>query len=163
MKQTGKFSLALHTLGHLALDPTRPRTSEELAAMHGTHPVVVRRVLGPLRAAGILLSEKGHGGGWRLARPAEAVTLEEIYRALDEPFLTPIAFAPAPGHPCAIEAAMAGTVAAALTEAEAVIARHFAARSLADIARALPPAGSTGAAPGQNCQVSASPAPDSPL
>lgn len=155
MKQTGKLSLALHALGHMALDPDRPRTSEDLAMMHGTHPVVVRRVLGPLRQAGILMSEKGHGGGWRLARPADEVTLEQIYRALDEPFLAPMSFAPAPGHPCAIEAAMADTVAAALTEAEGVIARHFAARSLGDIARALPRP-----APGQ---VSAFPAPDSPL
>ena len=132
-----------------------PMTSDQLAKAMQTHPVVIRRILGGLRDAGFVHSEKGHGGGWRLARPADQVTLEQIYRALDEPFLAPMSFAPAPGHPCAIEAAMADTVAAALTEAESVIARHFAARSLGDIARALPQP-----APGQ---VSALPAPDSPL
>jgi len=135
MKRSSKLSLALHALGHMAQEPARARTSEEIAAMHGTHAVVVRRVFAPLREAGILLSEKGHGGGWRLARPAAEISLADIYAAIGEPFLTATAFAPAPGHPCAIEAAMTETVSAAMVEAEAVIARHFAARTLADVAK----------------------------
>lgn len=136
MKRNSKLSLALHVLGHMAQTPDQPRTSEDLARLHDTNPVVVRRVLGPLRAAGILLAEKGHHGGWRLARPAAAITLETIYAALDEPFLSPGRFAPDPAHPCAIEAAMAETVNAAMIEAEAVIRRHFAQKTLADIATA---------------------------
>ena len=46
-------------------------------------------------------------GGWRLARPAAAITVADIYRALDEPFLNASPLAPAPHGTCAIEAAMA--------------------------------------------------------
>ncbi|MEM9230136.1 MAG: Rrf2 family transcriptional regulator [Pseudomonadota bacterium] len=68
MKRNSRRSLALHTLGHMAGEPQRMRTSAEITEHAGTNPVVVRRVLGRLREAGLLASEKGHAGGWRLAR-----------------------------------------------------------------------------------------------
>ncbi|MEL7164735.1 MAG: Rrf2 family transcriptional regulator [Pseudomonadota bacterium] len=84
MKRNSRLSLALHTLSHMANDPARTRTSADIAAHAGTNPVVVRRVFGKLREAGILSSEKGHAGGWRLARPSEGITLADVYLALDE-------------------------------------------------------------------------------
>lgn len=84
MKRNSKLSLALHTLGHMAGEPERKRTSAEIAEHAGTNPVVVRRVLGRLREAGLLNSEKGHSGGWRLARAPEDITLADVYLALDE-------------------------------------------------------------------------------
>lgn len=68
MKRNSCLSLALHTLSHRAGEPGRVRTSTEIAEHAGTNPVVVRRVLGRLRAAGLLTSERGHAGGWCLAR-----------------------------------------------------------------------------------------------
>ena len=50
MKRNSRFALALHTLGHMAADPDRVRTSAEMADHAGTNPVVVRRVLGKLAA-----------------------------------------------------------------------------------------------------------------
>ena len=84
MKRNSRLSLALHTLSHMAGDPDRMRTSADIAEHAGTNPVVVRRVLGKLREAGLLLSEKGHAGGWRLAKPAESITLADVYLALEE-------------------------------------------------------------------------------
>ncbi len=84
MKRNSRLSLALHTLGHMAGDPQRMRTSADIAEHAGTNPVVVRRVLGKLREAGLLVSEKGHAGGWRLARTPEQITLADVYLALDE-------------------------------------------------------------------------------
>ena len=84
MKRNSRLSLVLHTLGHMAGDPSRMRTSGDIAEHAGTNPVVVRRVLGRLRNAGLLTSEKGHAGGWRLARPPENITLADVYLALDE-------------------------------------------------------------------------------
>ena len=84
MKRNSRLSLALHTLSHMAGDPQRVRTSADIAAHAGTNPVVVRRVLGRLREAGLLTSEKGHAGGWRLARAPEGITLADVYLALDE-------------------------------------------------------------------------------
>lgn len=70
MKRNSRLSLALHTLGHMARDPEAMGTSSEIATHAGTNPVVVRRVLGRLRKAGLLISEKGHAGGWRRRRTA---------------------------------------------------------------------------------------------
>lgn len=84
MKRNSRLSLALHTLSHMAGDPTRMRTSADIAEHAGTNPVVVRRVLGRLRVAGLLTSEKGHAGGWKLARSPETITLADVYLALDE-------------------------------------------------------------------------------
>jgi len=84
MKRNGRLSLALHTLGHMAGDPDRIRTSADIAEHAGTNPVVVRRVLGRLREAGLLTSRKGHAGGWRLARSPQKITFADVYLALDE-------------------------------------------------------------------------------
>lgn len=62
MKRNSRLSLALHTLGHMAGAPEHTRTSADIADHAGTNPVVVRRVLGKLRDAGLLTSEKGHAG-----------------------------------------------------------------------------------------------------
>src|SRR6056297_822331 len=74
MKRNSRLSLALHTLGHMAGEPDRVRKSADIAAHAGTNPVIVRRVLGSLREAGLLVSEGGHSGGWRLARSPKEIT-----------------------------------------------------------------------------------------
>jgi len=84
MKRNSRLSLALHTLSHMAGEPDRVRTSADIADHAGTNPVVVRRVLGKLREAGLLSSEKGHAGGWRLAKSADKITFADVYLALDE-------------------------------------------------------------------------------
>ncbi len=53
--------------------------------MISTNPVVVRRMMGGLRDRGIVSSEKGHGGGWQLARPLADVTLRDVYEAVGAP------------------------------------------------------------------------------
>jgi Rrf2 family protein len=49
-------------------------------------------ILLELTKAGILSSKKGKGGGYQLARPADAITVGQIIRILDGP-LAPIACA----------------------------------------------------------------------
>ncbi len=88
MKRNSRLSLALHTLSHMAGDPDRVRTSSDIADHAGTNPVVVRRVLGRLREAGLLTSEKGHAGGWKLAKSPQSITLADVYRALDESLIS---------------------------------------------------------------------------
>jgi DNA-binding IscR family transcriptional regulator len=40
-----------------------------------------------LRDAGYVRSEKGHGGGWTLARSLEEISLLDVYEALGQPNL----------------------------------------------------------------------------
>lgn len=82
-----QLTLAAHILGMLAFierAEARLVTSEELAASIGTNPVVVRRVLGHLRRAGLVTSKRGAGGGSALAQPANRVTLRDAYEAVSQ-------------------------------------------------------------------------------
>ncbi len=79
-----RMSRILHVLIHL--DRHVPRaTSDEISRMIFTNPVVVRRMMGGLRDRGIVSSEKGHGGGWQLAKPLADVTLRDVYEAVGAP------------------------------------------------------------------------------
>ena len=66
-------------------------TSGELAAALGINPVLVRKLIVPLARDGIVSSTSGRRGGVRLARPAEQITLLDVYRAVvdDKRMLVP--------------------------------------------------------------------------
>ncbi|MFC7672854.1 Rrf2 family transcriptional regulator [Mycolicibacterium sp. GCM10028919] len=85
-----QFAVAVHVLTYLAdADVPGPVSSDELAASVNASPVYVRRVLTPLRRSGIVTSTPGAHGGWVLTRPAETITLAEIWRLVqgDDPVL----------------------------------------------------------------------------
>jgi Rrf2 family protein len=77
-----QFAVAVHVLTYLSAEGgNRPISSDELSGSTNTNPVYVRRVLGPLRDAGLVHARQGSQGGWTLGRPAEDITL------VDEPVL----------------------------------------------------------------------------
>jgi DNA-binding IscR family transcriptional regulator len=49
-----------------------------------TNASLVRRLLSQLTRAGLTTSQMGIGGGALLARPADRITLRDVYRAVDE-------------------------------------------------------------------------------
>src|SRR5262245_17420907 len=104
MKRDSRLSVALHVLLHMS--ETRDAvTSGALGPKMKTNPVVVRRTMGGLRDAGIVRSEKGHGGGWSLARELDAVTLGDVYDALG--MSTPFTIGPRERSPrCLLERAV---------------------------------------------------------
>ena len=134
MKRNSRFALALHTLGHMAAEPDRIRTSAEMADHAGTNPVVVRRVLGKLRTAGLLTSEKGHAGGWRLARDPGEITLADVYRALGESFFAADDNAEPPT--CSVEIALNSRVKQVLQGIERDLITRFSATTIAEVEHA---------------------------
>ena len=133
MKRNSRLSLALHTLSHMAGDPNRARTSSAIADHAGTNPVVVRRVLGKLREAGLLTSEKGHAGGWRLAKAPTSITLADVYTALSEQL---VASKDAdPKSSCSVEHAIQKRVAAVLNEIEHDLIHKLSKTHISDFVR----------------------------
>lgn len=86
MNKDTRLSDVLHVLLHMA-QVDEPLTSEVLARSMGTNPAVFRRTMAGLREAGLVRSEKGHGGGWRVALPLGQITLLAVYQALGCPNL----------------------------------------------------------------------------
>ncbi|MFD0986891.1 RrF2 family transcriptional regulator [Methyloligella solikamskensis] len=129
MKRDSKLSGVLHVLLHMA-EEDGPVRSEMLAKAMCTNPVVVRRVLGGLREAGYVRSEKGHGGGWSIDRPLTEITLLDIYRALGSPALLAMGNrTESPG--CAVEQAVNAALNDAFDDAEALLLSRFGEVTLA--------------------------------
>ena len=128
MSRDSRLSGVLHVLLHMA-ERQGPVTSEALAKIMQTNPVVIRRTLAGLRERGYVRSEKGHGGGWTLARDLAAVTLRDIYEGVGSPPL--FAIGNRHGAPdCAVEQAVNAALDASLQSAEALLLAAFAAVTL---------------------------------
>jgi len=132
MKRNSRLSLALHTLSHMASDPERVRTSAEIASHAGTNPVVVRRVLGKLREAGLLSSEKGHAGGWRLAKSARTISLADVYLALGERLVSGTD-AQTPKQLCDVETDLHERIGRVLADIEDSLVARLSETTLTDV------------------------------
>jgi Rrf2 family protein len=86
MKLTRASSYALQALAHMAAQgDNRPMASHHTAQARGIPEKFLLKILKPLVAAQILRSIKGPNGGYRLARPANKITLLEVIEAVDGP------------------------------------------------------------------------------
>jgi Rrf2 family protein len=83
MAESTRFPVAVHVLTLLAYENGRALTSDYIAGSVNTNPVVIRRMIGLLSKAGLVSSTEGAGGGSELARPAERITLGDVYRAVE--------------------------------------------------------------------------------
>jgi Rrf2 family protein len=81
---SSRSAVAIHALTMLARWDDRSLTSAEIADSLASNPVLVRRILGSLRDAGLVWSTEGRGGGWTLARRPREITLYDAYTAVEE-------------------------------------------------------------------------------
>jgi Rrf2 family protein len=86
MKITAQEEYGLRCLLRLArAGAGEALTIPEIAESERLSPPYVAKLLAVLRQAGLITSERGRSGGYRLARPAGEVRLGEVMRALGEP------------------------------------------------------------------------------
>ena len=156
MPTDNRLSRMLHVLIHMD-HIGAPVTSETISRMLDTNPVVVRRTMAGLKAAGYLSSVKGHGGGWTLARPLDEVTLRDIHLALGSPRVFAIGLADDDPR-CLVERAVNGALKDAMSEAEQRLLTRFGEVTIgalsrdvalfggiqADVSRQTPPRASGG-------------------
>ncbi len=133
MRQDSRLSRMLHVLLHMARHDG-PYTSEQIAQMLATNPVVVRRTMAGLRDAGYVRSEKGHGGGWRIACDLRTVTLLDVHLAVGGPQI--FAIGNESDNPdCGVERVVNAALHDALTQAEQLLRNRLRDVTLADLAR----------------------------
>lgn len=131
MTHDTRLSGVLHVLLHMA-EHDGPVTSETLARAMSTNPVVIRRIMAGLKARGYVRSEKGHGGGWTLAGDLSAITLKDIYVALEAPPL--LAIGNRSENPaCLVEQAVNAALGRTFAEAEALIVERLGEVTLAQL------------------------------
>ena len=87
MKLTRASSYALHAVAFMAAQKSHetPVASHTIAKARGIPERFLLKVLKPLVSAQVLLSIKGPNGGYRLARPANDITMLEVLEAVDGP------------------------------------------------------------------------------
>jgi Rrf2 family protein len=82
MRLSARVDYALRAMSELAA-ANAPRTVEQLSEAQRLPNKYLEAILGELRRTGLLRSQRGPDGGYRLARPAEAISIADVIRALD--------------------------------------------------------------------------------
>ncbi|GAA2702712.1 Rrf2 family transcriptional regulator [Nonomuraea recticatena] len=135
MSANSQFTTAIHTLCWIALAARHgesPITSERIAESLASHPVLVRRVLAPLREAGLVGVGRGPGSGWWLERPPEQITLREVYAALG--LSQPFALHPHEPKPdCPVGHGIRPALSEVYTSVEAAMARELDSHTIAGL------------------------------
>ncbi len=86
LAMTKKTDYALIALSELARRFGAVVSAREIAGQYGVPLALLTNILKGLTRAGIVHSERGAHGGYRLARPAEAINLHELITAIEGPF-----------------------------------------------------------------------------
>jgi Predicted transcriptional regulator len=132
MRKDSRLSRMLHVLIHMQNQALI--TSDQIAQMLNTNPVVVRRTMATLKKQGFVQSIKGHGGGWSLVKPLNEITLLDIHTALKESSLFTIGLTDEHNN-CPIEHAVNEAIGDTLQEAEALVLKRFSEITLAQLAK----------------------------
>ena len=89
MRVSAKSDYALRALIELAGRSDGSLVSaEEIGRLQEIPHGFLQAILADLRRAGVLVSQRGQAGGWRLARDADSVTVADVIRAVDGPLVS---------------------------------------------------------------------------
>ena len=85
MRVSAKVDYALRAVIELAASGDGPVKGERIAQAQEIPLKFLENILGDLRHAGLVRSQRGVDGGYWLGRPAEEITVAEVVRAVEGP------------------------------------------------------------------------------
>ena len=85
MRVTAKVDYAVRALVELAARGGGPAKLQDLTSAQQIPGGFLENVLRDLRAAGLVTSQRGTQGGYRLARPPAEITVADVIRVLEGP------------------------------------------------------------------------------
>ena len=88
MRVSAKVDYALRAVMELASAPPGLVKAEQLASRQEIPVKFLENILLELRRAEIVASQRGAEGGYRLAKPAEDVSVADVIRAVEGPIAT---------------------------------------------------------------------------
>ena len=89
MRVSAKSDYALRALIEMASrQDGRAVSAEELGRLQEIPHGFLQAILADLRRAGIVMSQRGQSGGWRMGRPASEVSVADVIRAVDGPLVS---------------------------------------------------------------------------
>ena len=89
MRVSAKSDYALRALIEMATRKDgRAVSAEELGRLQEIPHGFLQAILADLRRAGVVISQRGQSGGWRMARPASDVSVADVIRAVDGPLVS---------------------------------------------------------------------------
>jgi Rrf2 family protein len=132
MAANSQFSMAVHVLTMLARSGDENVKSECIAASVNTNAVVIRRLLGELGHAKLVMSQTGSSGGTRLSRSPSEINLAEVYKAVScgEVFAL---HAKSPSQDCPVGKNIAAVLCHLQKEIDRTVGETLSRYSLADV------------------------------
>jgi DNA-binding IscR family transcriptional regulator len=131
---TNQYAIAVHILT-LVDYSTDPVGSEGIAESVGVNPVIIRNIIGLLRRGGLLETQRGVAGA-RLTRPADRISLLDVYRAVNAPESV-LKIHQKPNPTCPLGANIQSVLDEVFTQAQLALESKLALLNLTDIANAL--------------------------
>jgi Rrf2 family protein len=85
VRVSAKVDYALRAMVELAASPPGPVKGERIATAQAIPPKFLENIMLELRHSGLVASQRGAEGGYRLARPADEITMADVIRAVEGP------------------------------------------------------------------------------
>lgn len=83
MQISSRFTIAIHVFACIdAFEKERKITSDFLASSVNVNPVIIRKLLLQLKAAGLVNVQRG-SGGTSIAKPLDEITFLDVYHAVE--------------------------------------------------------------------------------
>ena len=141
MQISSRFTIAVHILLCIAyFDGTFKTTSTFIAGSVGVNPVIVRKTLSQLKAAGLVEVEAGVGGASLVRDPAD-VTLLDVFRATESVNGSLFGFHEHPNPKCPVGRSIHSVLDGELAAAQQALEDRLAKTSLQELIGRVEPTG----------------------